>query len=126
LNSKLWRLWEVVVKTYNTNPVTRIINPFCFTQLISCTCGFSSSFFTGSVTTITSKQLRVTGTDRTISYVITRDPNVGKLQYARNNNVEDLSADEDNQFTQEEIDEGMCSNRCEIDFLSCKERPEAL
>ena len=61
----------------------------------------------GSVTTITSKQLRVTGTDRTISYVITRDPNVGKLQYARNDNVEDLCADEDNQFTQEEIDEGL-------------------
>ena len=63
---------------------------------------------TGSITTISSKRLRVTGTDRTISYVITRDPNVGKLQYARNGNIEDLSASGDNQFTQEEVDEGEC------------------
>lgn len=41
-----------------------------------------------------------------VPFIITRDPNVGKLQYAKNDIVADLSAKGDNEFTQEEIDEG--------------------
>ena len=55
---------------------------------------------------ITSKELRVTGTDHTITYVITRDPNVGTLQYAERDLLTNLSAMGDNEFTQQEIDEG--------------------
>ncbi|CAK8671603.1 unnamed protein product [Clavelina lepadiformis] len=60
----------------------------------------------GSVTSITSSELRVAGSNGDVSYVITRDPNVGQLQFANKDNVANLSASGENEFTQEQIDNG--------------------
>nr|XP_026692904.1 extracellular matrix protein FRAS1 isoform X2 [Ciona intestinalis] len=61
----------------------------------------------GSVTPITRSQLRITSSnEQVVSYAVTRDPNVGRLQLMKRHQVTNLTADGNNHFNQEDIDMG--------------------
>lgn len=66
-------------------------------------------FVEGSVTIIGPDQLRVTSPGQVISYAVTRDPNVGQLQLAKNNQVLNVSSSSRHKFTQRDIDNGESS-----------------
>ena len=57
---------------------------------------------------ITSNELQVAYSDPLeISFIVTRDPNVGQLVYAdENGELTNISANGNNEFTQQEINEG--------------------
>ena len=72
----------------------------------------------GSVTAITSNELRVDSNPRA-SFVVTRDPNVGQLVYVdEEGQITNISANGNNEFTQQEINEGEVINHNVISCVS--------